>query len=226
MAPRVRLYPFEVKFIDLQDYLVTPKGKKIPVMTDVIRATNATEAKNIIRHKSCRDVVFLSAIRHPNNAGKADTRIRMTVLSPRQVKLVEAAVPVAIPVPTGYTFTAPAQTAAATVTIPTLVTFSTPSSPNPDSIAREYLNKVGEDAAKALSNPEPLSWRCVSPPLSPVEYNGQLFCECDPADAPAAPPPTTVPFPFLTSPRSFFRVAVPLTIAIIGLGFLLVKAWR
>jgi len=89
MPDRVRFYPYKVTYVDLQDYMAVPNGQQLPVFTDIIRAKNAQDAKDVLRSTVSRTIAFMSSGRYPDRLGTSVRGVQLTTLNAQQLKALE-----------------------------------------------------------------------------------------------------------------------------------------
>lgn len=180
---RVRFYPYKVTYIDLHDYMTIPSGQKLPVFTDIIRAKNSDDAKNIIRAKSPRNIAFMTSGRHPERLGTSAMGVQVTTLTKTQLKAIEnevqsgsAKIPHRVD-PKAFVSSNPNST---------IYTRPLPSTPPRWPSQRTWASKadpIGAPRTAAKAAPMPLS-------TSVLDVGGFSVGFRKPGDAPAPPAPT------------------------------------
>lgn len=171
MAPRVRYYPFKVVYIDFADYTFSTNSNspKLPFYTDIIRAKNAGEAKDILRGTSKRECVVLSAERGTKALGDKP-HVRLGVLTKRQKEIVaEYAASRVSPIIVPSSFVVPSSgTYSFTVPCTTVATTGVTSSGSTNTIIVTNMGPQPEPFIMELKSDVP----CTCNPES-----GDVFCE-------------------------------------------------
>ena len=99
MPDRVRFYPYKVTYVDLQGCNTVGVRQPLLVYTDIVRAKNSDEAKQLVRQRCAQrggplhqPIVVLSAGRHPERLGTAAQGVQSVQLSIQQLKVIEDAI--------------------------------------------------------------------------------------------------------------------------------------
>lgn len=92
MSDRIRLYPYRVTYINLQDYSIFTHlsvPRPLPVFTEIIKAKNSEDAKNILRGSISGSIAFLSAGRYPERLGTSVRGVKLDLPTEKQLRVLE-----------------------------------------------------------------------------------------------------------------------------------------
>jgi hypothetical protein len=174
MTTRIRTYPYKVTYINLQDYLVTPIGGKLLIITETVIAKNSEEAKSIITGEyPTHNLAFFSSTRYPKHLGTV-SEATLTAITPQQIKALKKSLQ-ASPIPA-----VPNKTAVSASSIPWTV------SVGPSAAVNDAILSVGGFTVGADPNyhqtPATTETTSAAAPEPPTDDFPECFYATEPKD--------------------------------------------